>query len=930
MTRPLFLAVVAAALLAPLPSSAQEGTGRIIGRVIDATSAAPLARAQIYLEGTGIGTTSDLEGRYVLNGVPTGTVAVTAQLLGYTPTTVTVEVSESPAPIPLDIVMEEMALELSGITVSAARRAGSSAALLDQRRSAPSLVEAVGSAEISRRPDSDAADVARRMTGVTVTDGRYVFVRGLGERYSQTSLDGSSLPSPEPEKEVVPLDLFPSGFLESLQTQKSYTPNLPADFSGGSIQIRTRDFPDRFTLRVGVSTSANTRSQFRDGFLSYGGGGRDWLGLDDGSRAQPAVVEREMGGVRSGERLPSDPDALLAIGDALRTTGPSFVPRSGSTPLNRAFDLSVGGSTRVRTDGEVGFVLAGTYSDSYTLRHGEVERKWRADAFRESTAALSTPNVDYRFDTSTRTVSWGTIGNVTFKPNPDHTFGLRTTVNLNTDDEARYFEGNNDEDIGGDIRNHRGRFVERLMLWGQLSGEHALSRDSRLDWRLSAARARRDEPFMRETIHLEDSGEYRLLDFTESARYFFSELVDDDLAGSVDWQFPLALGPARATVKLGAGYRERSRGFGARRLNWNFLGNTIDDLDAALETGTIVAGSPRNPGEFRIDEVVEPGDVHDVADERMAGYLMLTLPLGSSLEVVAGARVESYDLLLTSRNGLLNDVSDVDVAPSLNVSWSLTDDLRLRAAASRTLDRPEFREIVPFQFTEATSLRQLVGNPTLTSARIVSGDLRLDWFPGPGELVSLGAFVKKMDAPIEQVFIAAASSAYSFQNAVDGEVRGIEFDLQLSGRRFAEALRNVSLSTNLSLIASEVNVRAEGIYQPTNLHRPLEGQAPYVFNVGISHAAPSGLEAGLYFNRFGERLTAAGGSGLPDIHEQPRNALDATVAFPLAGGVRARIKATNLLDAGHRYVQRAAGIERMQRQYPVGRTFSVGLSWELP
>lgn len=930
MLRSLMRGVVPAALLvAPLATAAQDvPTGRIVGRVIDAGSAAPVPQAQVFVAGTSIGVLSDLNGRYVLVGVPVGQVDVTAQVIGFATKTVTGVTVVAGRVSTLDISVEESAVEITGITISAEREAGSSAALLDRRRTAPSLVESVGAADIARRPDSDAADVARRMTGVTVADDKYVFVRGLGERYSQTSLDGSSLPSPEPEKEVVPLDLFPSGFLESLQTQKSYTPDLPADFSGGAVQIQTKDFPNRFTVRLGLSTSFNTESQFQDGFLSYGGGGRDWLGLDDGTRAQPEAVERIMGDVRSGRRLPGDAAGLVEIGQALQNAGPTFAPTSGDTPLNRSFDASVGGSTEVFDDGELGFFVAGTYSDTYALRQGEIERKWRAEAFVEPTADISTPNVDYVFDKGTRAVSWGTIGNVTLKPGPNQKISLRTTVNLNTDDEARRFTGNNDEDIGGDIRNERARFVERLMLWGQLSGEHRTFLDSRLDWRVSAARAQRDEPFMRETIYLEDDGEYFLLDFTESARYFFSELVDDDVAAGLDWAFPFDLGSGSASIKFGGAYRNRTRDFGSRRLNWNFLGNTIADLDAALDQGTITASKPDGVDEFRIDEVVEPGDVYAADDERLAAYLMVTLPLTSRLEAIAGARVETYDLALTSRGQKLNDLSRTDFAPSLNVTYAVRDDVKIRGAASRTLDRPEFRELAPFQFTEATSLRQLIGNPLLVPAEIVSGDLRVDWFPGPGEIVSFGGFVKDMTSPIEQVFIAAASSAYSFQNAVDGQVYGLEFDVQLAGRRFARALENVSMSANLSLIDSEVNVRAEGIYQPTNPTRPLEGQASYVLNAGLNYASPAGFEAGLFFNRFGERLTAAGGSGLPDIYERPRNALDATVAFPLPRGARAKLKATNLLDQDYTFIQEANGFERVQRQYSVGRTISVGLSWE--
>jgi len=904
-----------------------------VGRIVDETTAQPLSGVQVYVEGTRLGTITDINGRYLILNVASGTHEVVAEMIGFGRKTVTGVVVEGDATISLDISLAPRAIEMEAITVSAEREQGSTAFLLDQRAGSVSLMDAVGEAEIRKAPDSDAADVAKRMTGVTVSSGKYVFIRGLGERYSQTSLNGSPLPSPEPEKEVVPLDLFPAGFLESLTAQKSYTPDQPADFSGGSVQIRTKDFPDRFALRFGMSTSFNTNSQFKDGFIRYPGGGTDWLGFDDGTRELPQEARRLMGDVRDGGRLPSDDAGRIAVGQALRDAGLGFEPGFRSTPLNRSFDLSVGGRSGAFGGGEIGYSLAGSYSDSYSLVEGDTERKWRAEAFDSVTADLATPNVDYDFDRATRNIAWGVIGNFAVKPTPNQKISLRTTVNLNTEDEGRTYAGENGEDIGGVVRNERSRFVQRLMLWGQLSGEHRLFWNSRLDWRATLARADRDEPFLRETIYLEDNdGTFRLLDFTESGRYFWSELVDDDRSGEFDWRFPFSFFSREASVRFGAAYRDRTRDFGARRLNWLFRGSTIEDLDSSLDSGTIVASSPGS-GQFAIDEVVEPGDVYDADDERAAGYLMLELPVTHRLQAILGARIETYRLALNSRTRFGTDstvakVEETDLVPALNLVYSLRENIQLRAAASRTLDRPEFRELAPFQFTEATSLRQLKGNPDLVPAEILGGDLRLDWFPGIGELISVGGFYKTINDPVEQVFIAAASSAYSFQNAEEATLLGVELDVRLRADRFARFLENVSLQGNFSWIDSEVSVKRDGIFQPTNLRRPLEGQAPYVLNLGLDFAGLNGLQAGLFFNRFGKRITAAGGSGLPDIYEQPRNVLDATLSFPLRPGVRVKLKGTNLLDADYTFDQTAGGITRVQRFYSVGRTFSVGFAWD--
>ena len=582
--------LAAVAILALLPGQIHgQDSGRIIGRILDAASGQPLANAQVAVNDGVVGALSDLNGRYVISGVPTGLVRVSVQLIGYAPKTVTDVVVESGVVASLDITLTEAAVELEGITISADRERGSHTFLLDQRRTSLAMVEAVGAQDISRRPDSDAADVAQRLTGVTVAEGKYVFVRGLGERYSQTSLNGSSLPSPEPEREVVPLDLFPAGFLESLETQKTYTPDLPADFSGGSVKIKTRDFPDQFSVKLGMSSSLNTESQFHSGFLNYAGGGRDFIGLDDGMRNQPAALEEILGGVRSGERLPSDPNSLVRLGQALQGLPQVFTPSSGDTPLNRSFDLSVGGRTGLGDESELGYFVAGTYSDSYRIRLDEIERKWRTTAFDpELDPTLRTPNVDYTFDRGTRNVAWGTIGNLTYKPNPNQKLSLRTTVNVSADDEARVYEGDNQEDIGGLIRAERSRFVSRVMTWGQLAGEHQLFGDNRLDWRVTGARADRDEPLLREAIYLEDDGEYLLLDIGESGRYFWSELTDDDLSGEFDYSIPFEIGGNGGQVKGRAAHTGTGLGISVR------AGSTGTSRATRTPTSTTRSSRPRS------------------------------------------------------------------------------------------------------------------------------------------------------------------------------------------------------------------------------------------------------------------------------------------------------------------------------------------------
>lgn len=937
-SRRLVSSLVALALtsaLAPSPLAGQgrdaaPKSGRISGKVLASEDAAPVSSAEVRLADTDIGTLSDLDGRYFLRDVPPGTYDLRVRSLGYATKTVTGVTVRPGETTELTVTMETRAVQVGDLTVSVAQARGSAASLLDRQRTATAFTDAVGSDQISRSPDSDAAEAARRISGVTLAEGKYVYVRGLGKRYSQTTLNGSSLPSPDPERSTVPLDLFPAGFLENLTTQKTFTPDQSGEFSGGVMEIETREFPDEFTLEVSVGTSFNSQSQFAEGFLSYAGGGTDFLGFDDGSRDLPDEVIEAIGGL-GGERLPSDAGELERLGESfLGTDLTDFAPTAGTTPGNLDFGFSVGDRTQLAGK-ELGYFVAGAYANSFSFREDEIERKWRSTDFDPSLPEerRSRPNVDYSFVRGMNDVRWGGVGNFNLQLSPGHQLTLKTLYNRDAEDEARQFVGANREDVGAELFNERLRFVARRLAWGQLGGKHQLFGENRLEWRFSLAQATREEPGLRETVYsrgfgADPSDPFTLDDTGESARYLFTELTDDDLSGGVDWTAPLGGG---WKLKLGASGRMRDRDFDARRFRWKFLpGSGITSLDSALSESSIV-GQVSGIGEFGLVEIVEPGDNYTADDEVLAGYAMLTVPIGA-LEAMVGARVEDYTLdLQTASGSVQEELASTDVLPAANLKLSLSEQMNLRAAASRTLDRPEFRELAPFQFTEAASLRQIYGNPALAIAEVTNADLRWEWFPRPGEVISLSAFHKDFDRPIEQVFIATAGTAYSYQNAEGGRLFGAELGLRKRLDFVADWLEPVTFDGNVALIDSEVDVVSGGVFNPTNLTRDLEGQSPYTVNASLVYqGSRDGTQAGVYFNVFGERIVAAGGSGVPDIVEQPRPVLDFTLKQPLWSGLELELEAENLLDSVHRWQQSANGITKVQREYHEGRSFSASLS----
>ncbi len=930
-------ALLAAAVSAPA-QQAEQATGQIQGQVVNSEDGSPVSSAPVQLRGTQIGSLTDLNGRYQLGNVPAGTYELVVSSLGFSRKTVTGVTVEPGQATTLDVSLSPEAVEVSDLTVSVEQERGSTAALLDEQKRALTVSDAVGEEQISGLPVSNAAESARQIAGVTVNQGKYVFVRGLGERYSQTTLNGSPLPSPEPDKSVVPLDLFPAGFLQSVKVQKTYTPDEGADFSGGTVQIETREFPEQFTAKFSVGSNANTQSQFNDGYLNYPGGSLDFLGIDDGSRNMPSSMEEELGGL-DGQTLPADASSRERLGEALLGDLSRFSPSAGSTPNNVDWSFALGDRTEIFDD-DFGYFVAGSYSNSYSIRGDEIERKWRTTAFDPDLVAERSvePNVDYEFTRGSHDVEWGGIGNFTYQPTPKHQVSLKTLYNRHGSDEARTYVGPNREDLGGVLRDERLRFVGREMAWGQLSGEHQMLGDLRLEWRGGAARAKRDEPGLREAIYKRgftaDDEPFVLQNTGESARYLFSDLTETDFSGGLDLTIPFELLTERDTeLAFGASARDQARDFAARRFRWRFSqGASITSLDSVL-TPENISGSLSAPNDLVLTELSEPGDTYSADDDRYAAYGMLTLPVTGDFTATVGARVERYELSLsdptqaTDSTTLLAEQERTDVFPAVNLKYSLDEDMNLRAAASRTTDRPEFRELAPFQFTEAASLRQVFGNPDLETAEITNADLRWEWFPGAGEVVSVSGFYKKLDRPIEQVFISAAGEAYSYQNSEDGRIYGAELGLR---KRFGllHDVGGITVSGNLALIDSRVNVRRGGIYDPTNLQRALEGQSDYAASLAVNYRTPDGgTELGASFNVFGERITAAGGSGQPDVVEQPRPELDVTLSQSLGPRVDLELEATNLLDSEHLWEQSMNGITRVQRRYTTGRTFSVSFTY---
>ncbi len=913
-----------AALVLPLfvtSLSAQAQSGRVVGQVVDAQTGRPVSGAQVTLEGTQVGALAGVDGRYVIRNAPAGTVAVRALMIGYATKTVTGVVVARGGTAEVNLALEPAAVQLQGITVSAGQERGSVARALNEQRTAAVVMSAITTEEISRSPDSDAAGAVKRVSGVTVQDGKYVFVRGLGERYTTTSLNGARVPSPEPERKVVPLDLFPSGLLQTVTTSKTFTPDLAGDFSGAQVNIQTRSFPTRRQFTFSASTGINPLVTGKS--IPFApGAGREWLGLAAGDRRLPAEVAR-FGNFQSNVPSQGDLNRMVA---SFRN---AWSAREQTGRPKASFSTSLGGSDPVFGQ-QVGYLLSGTYS------YGEEAKAEQRRAQALPTAGGGTSEID-RFEGTSggRSVLWGGLANLSTLVGTHSRFEVNATYNRTADDEARVESGYS-ENLGQEFQIQRLRYVERSVFSGQLRGEHQLGAAHRVDWSATTSGVRRSEPDRSEFVTQMDSDPNGnplppawFSVSNEGAVRTFGELTESALEATAAYTFSFGPSAKRSRLKLGGTTRATDR----KASNDAFaISASLDRDGRELTPEEIFDGRYSSDGNhvFRVTPIAQGGS-YAAEDRLAAAYGMLDLAVTENIRVVAGARLERSEVTVDAQSTLGQPVrtspSYTDVLPSLSVNWTLTPEHTLRLSASQTLSRPEYRELAPVQYREVLGGDNVVGNADLQRSLIRNLDLRWEWYPTPAEAVTVALFAKDFQDPIERIFLGTSGTRIiTFTNAEAAHNYGAELELRKGLGFVADALETTTFFTNATLMESriEINQSLTGAFQ-TAENRPMVGQSPYVVNAGVTYASPdNAVSATVLYNVAGRRIASAAELPLPNVYEEARHALDLSLRFPLRAAVKVKVDVENVLDSPYEMVQGSV----VREYWRTGRKLSFGVTWQ--
>lgn len=788
------------------------------------------------------------------------------------------------------------ATELHTVDVTLVRRTDTEAAIVGQTRAATGVVSAVGGEEIRRAQDSNAGEAVRRVPGVSIIEDKFVMVRGLSQRYNNVWINGGAVPSSEADSRAFSFDLIPSAQIANLIIVKSPTPELPADFSGGFININTRDVPARDAFSFTLGTNLNLRTVGRT-FTRKNWG--DWL-----TRSHNAL-----------------PDLRLATDWALRrrcASGTTFGLVGALNYTNERRRLAPMTNN-----------LFGVYD----------QRRDRSNYLRRST--------DHQYNLNQRL---GGMLNLTMvSPSGNHKYELKNIVNFLTTDRFTRRQGisaQSNREASAEYYTRR-----RTTYNGQLTGRHTLGYDDVLDWQAAYSYANRRMPRRRRYLvddALTDDGR---LGLTSSNDINIEDTrLDEHIASAaVNHQHTFLFGQFEPRLRVGAYTEYRTRAYRTREqfFLWDAANNTLPADFRLMDMPTLLSSPQyRGPEGLYLYEEPHMRNDYDGRDALCAAYFAATLPLGR-LRIYTGLRYEMNRMKLISntrdyeRSPHSRRYTSHDFLPSLNATLRLAPDHQLRLAYGRSLNRAEFRELSSSVYYDFDLNSDVQGNSELRPADIHNLDLRYEWYPARGELISLAAFYKHFRNPIEWTYTVAGGTdlVYSYENARSANNLGLELDIRKTLDFMG--LRNFSLAANAAYIHSRVAF-------PSGSHnddRPMQGQSPYLVNVGLFyHNEARRLTAAVLYNRIGKRIIGVGRSEgttgsdelarIPDSYEMPRDVVDLTFAKGFGTHLELKASVRDVLGQKVTYQQyehnaRGNEIKQVTRQYRPGQNIALSLTYKL-
>ncbi|MGF1636820.1 MAG: TonB-dependent receptor domain-containing protein [Cyclobacteriaceae bacterium] len=927
---------------------AQAQTGSISGVIKDEISGEAIIGANVVIEGTTQGASTNLDGEYSINNVKAGVYNIKVSYVAYNDKIVeNVRVSEG-ANVNLNVVITENIAELEGIVITGVRDVSTDLSMIKAVRESMQVVSGISAQSISRTMDSDAAQVVKRVPGVTVLGDRFIVIRGLNERYNQVLLHGVVAPSMESDVRSFSFDVMPSNIIDQMLIYKSPSPDLPGDFSGGLVKVYTKSIPEETSTILDVSTGYRTGTSMRS-FMGQRRRSGHLFGFNDGADNLPAG-------------LPENLTSSALTSEEIVNAGRSLPNNWGEQEYNSGLDYKVSITHFFRKNlgkrsMQLGNITSLQYSNNKTI-FNSVNRGYEAYLFDED---RFDPRYDFEDMEYSQEISLSAIHNWALRINDSHTVEFKNLFNRLTSHD---FIDRYGEQIAQSFLQNRFSFFNeyRGVYTGQLIGNHAFFNDAtNVEWIAGYGSSFNELPdYRRFIVNITDreTGEGQLfIPRGQTPNFFgkfYSEMNEQILTGSASVEHKFNITKEtwfKPTVKSGLYIERRNREFAARNLGFRRANNAefnTDLLNSSVEDLFRTENINSTDG-ITIGENFSVSNFYEASNELTAYYLSLNIPL-KKFNLFGGIRVEENIQKLQSPNRFQEgtttppiqpvNINQVNYLPSVTLAYNISNKMVVKGVFGKTVNRPEFREIAPFGFYDFLFDATITGNQFLTNATIDNYDVRWEYYPSSVENISVAFFYKDFTNPIEKLYgnFGSEQTNFLYYNTESAYVRGIEIDVRksLTGLIRSEILNNVSIMANASFVDSHVTLGEELSELLIAKDRPMQGQSNIIINTGIFYDDPKrSLQINALYNVIGKRILFVGANEIPDTYEMPRNVIDLSVKKGITKKLTAKFGIKDLLNQEFLLLQdgNEDGVfdrenDQIFRRFLPGTSYSVGLTYQ--
>ncbi|WP_026956179.1 TonB-dependent receptor [Algoriphagus vanfongensis] len=882
---------------------AQKGTLR--GAIFEEATGEPLFGVSVLVKETSTGAVTDFDGKFEIQVDP-GTYTLQISYISYSTVELTaVEVKAGEVNVINDILMAEEASDLETVTVSAAAIRTTESALMSVKRNAANLMDGISASTFRQIGDGDAASAVKRVTGVSIEGGKYIYVRGLGDRYTKTVLNGVDVPGLDPDRNTIQMDIFPTNVIDNIIVSKSFTADLPADFTGGVVDIETKDFPEEKVAKIGISGGINPSMHFNSNYVTYDGGKTDWLGYDDGTREIPTGGRTDIPQYADVVGNPNSP-----LGQEYQSILGSFNKTLGGYRTNSLMDFGLSfslGNQLVRPRATWGYNVALTYKNE-TEFYQNAEFNLYAKP-REATDTELEPLERQMGDYGVNNVLLGGLAGIALKTEASK-FKLNFLHLQNGESKAGEFDFVN-TNLGANFeaKQYNLEYSQRALTSVLLGGTHYLNgRSWEINWKVAPTKSTIEDPDVRFT-------RFRLPNNTVSTEVglptrIWRFLEEENVSGKLDLTREMFFFEREGKLKFGGNYVYKNRDFNIQSFQFA-TGNTdlTGDPNQILDDENLFAPDNRNGVRYNADFIPTNPNQYQSDLSNVAGYVSAELKPADKLKAIVGVRMEKYTQYYTGTNQgativLDNEkvLDDLDFFPTLNLIFNLKENQNLRLSASRTIARPSFKELSYAEILDPITGRTFIGglfqettnggteilwDGNLTSTRINNFDLRWEAFQDRGQMFSVSAFYKSFDKPIEMVQFLSDPGAFQPRNVGRGSVAGLELEFRKSLKFISPSLENFNWNTNVTLTESQIKM-SESEFRSRKLTaregetvkdtRDMAGQAPFIINTGLGYQNyNTGWEAGLYYNVQGSTLNYVGFGNRTDTYTVPFHSLNLNI-----------------------------------------------------